>query len=277
MTNHQPPVELPEGYVEFFRDLENWQNEESIKLKQVYQPARQDIFKALEQNKHALLQQVNPGIDSQKLRDTYMRFLTWLQKARPAISGEIARLIDQAEAFDFEEVAASFSKGSHEYFTELSEKAGVSYELLFFTIDHALRPYLRIFAASYGEDLPEAEGLPWDFPANCPVCGAKSHFCHLTNEEGHRLMFCDRCFSQWWIRYIFCPYCGNDKPGDIGYISVDNHTSPYKVYVCENCKGYIKTYDERDGAEPTDLYIANIETIYLDMLAQEKGYTNHDE
>ena len=273
----QPPVALPEGYVEFFRDLENWQNEEVIKLKQIYQPPRPDLFKTLEQDKQALLQQVNPAIDPGKLRDTYIRLLTWLQQARPAISEEIARLIDQAEGFDFAEIAASFTKGSHDYLAAVADKAGTSSELLFFTIDHALRPYLRIFAAPYEEELPEAENLPWDFPANCPICGAKSHICSLTEEEGHRLMFCDRCFSQWWIRYIFCPYCGHDRPGDISYITVENDSSAYKVYVCQKCQGYIKTYDRRDGAPPTDLYIANVETIYLDLLAQEKGYTNHDD
>jgi len=39
----------------------------------------------------------------------------------------------------------------------------------------------------------------------------------------------------------------------------------------------LKTYDERGLGRPTDLFIANVETIYLDILAQEKGYTNHDE
>lgn len=277
MINQQPPVVLPEGYVEFFRDLENWQNEEFIKLKKIYSPPQQDIARSLEGNKHALLQQINPGIDPGQLGDTYMRFLSWLQKARPAVSAEITKLISQAGGVDFAEIAAAFTKGNEEYFVTLGEKVGISQELLFFTIDHALRPYLRIFALPYEEELPEAESLPWDFPANCPVCGAKSHFCRLTHEEGHRLMFCDRCFSQWWIRYIFCPYCGHDRPGDIGYITVENDKSPYKLYVCEKCKGYLKTYDERDGAPPTDLYIANVETIYLDMLAQEKGYTNHDE
>jgi len=277
LINHQPPVVLPEGYVEFFRDLENWQNEEVIKLKQGYQAPRHDIVKCLGQNKHALVQQVNPGINPEKLKDTYLRFLGWLQKARPAISQEISRLLDEAAGFDFEEIAAAFTKNSHEYFAGLADKAGMSYDLLFFTVDHALRPYLRIFAAPYEEDLPITENLPWDLPANCPVCGAKAHICRLTEEEGHRLMFCDRCFAEWEIRYLFCPYCGNDKPGDISYITVENDDKAYKIYVCEKCKGYVKTYDQRDGAPPTDLYIANIETIYLDMLAKEKGYTNHDE
>jgi molybdopterin-guanine dinucleotide biosynthesis protein B len=51
----------------------------------------------------------------------------------------------------------------------------------------------------------------------------------------------------------------------------------YRVYVCQQCHGYLKTYDERTSGQPVDMYIANISTIYLDMLAQEQGYTNHDE
>lgn len=276
MHHHQPPVVLPEGYLEFFRALENWQNEEVIRLKQVYQPPHPDLHRSLEQNKHALLQQVNPGIDPVRFRDTYDRLLEWLQAARPHINAEIVRMINQAEQLDYEQIIMEYTKGHGQYYKELAEQAEITEDLLFFTIDHALRPYVRVFAASYQEELPEAENLPWDFPADCPVCGAKAHICRLTEEEGHRLMFCDRCFSEWWIRYIFCPHCGHDRPGDIGYITVENDHSAYKVYVCEKCKGYIKTYDEREGADSTDLFIANIETIYLDMLAQEKGYTNHD-
>ncbi|MGI5911996.1 MAG: formate dehydrogenase accessory protein FdhE, partial [Syntrophomonadaceae bacterium] len=58
------------------------------------------------------------------------------------------------------------------------------------------------------------------------------------------------------------------------YITVENRTA-YQIYTCDICKGYLKTFDERQNKCSIDMYIANLETIYLDMIAQNKGYTNH--
>ena len=89
-------------------------------------------------------------------------------------------------------------------------------------------------------------------------------------------MFCDRCFTEWPVRYLYCVHCGNDQAKDIYYLNVESDDA-YRLFLCNKCKGYLKTYDERGLGKPTDLFIANVETIYLDILAQEKGYSNHDE
>jgi FdhE protein len=75
-------------------------------------------------------------------------------------------------------------------------------------------------------------------------------------------------------QHLLCPL-RNDEPNTINYISVEDDPA-YQIYTCDKCKGYLKTYDERTTGKTTDLFIANIETIYLDLLAQEKGYVNHD-
>lgn len=275
MVKHQTPVDLPEGYIDFFKGLESWQNEEVIKLKQIYAPQKMDLIKLLHQERKSLMSLVKPGIDPVILKDLYSRLLEFLSKARPEIAGEIEKIKARMDELDFDALSNAFLKLNLDYFEEQAERFGISPDLFFFLIDHAMRPFLRIFAVPYAKELA-SEDFYWSFPNTCPICGSKSHFSRLRKQDGQRFMFCDRCFSEWHVMYLCCVHCGHDRPGEITYLNVENDDA-YQIYVCEKCKGYLKTYDERSGASMVDMYIANIETIYLDMLAQGKGYTNHDE
>lgn len=275
MLKNNPPVELPEGYIDFFKTLESWQNEEVIKHRKLYAPAKHDLNQIIASSKKPLLTRVKPQIDDSILKDLYTRLLDFMLEQRPEIQEAINKIKNQIEQMDFDKISESFAQLDTEYFEKLAVAMNVSYDLLFFTIDHAIRPLLRIFAEPYRQDL-SSDLFYWDFPAICPVCGSKSHICRLNTGNGQRIMFCDRCFSEWPVRYLYCIYCGNDQAKDIFYLNVENDDA-YQLFLCNKCKGYLKTYDERSLGKPTDLFIANVETIYLDILAQEKGYTNHDE
>ena len=275
MLKHNPPVELPEGYIDFFKALESWQNEEVIKHRRLYAPAKHDLNQIIVSSKKPLLTQVKPQIDSSILKDLYTRLLDFMLGQRPEIQEAINKITNQIEQMDFDKISESFAQLDTEYFEKLAAAMNVSYDLLFFTIDHAIRPLLRIFAEPYRQDL-SSDLFYWDFPAICPVCGSKSHICRLNTGNGQRFMFCDRCFTEWPVRYLYCVYCGNDQAKDIYYLNIENDDA-YQLFLCNKCKGYLKTYDERGLGKPTDLFVANVETIYLDILAQEKGYTNHDE
>ena len=50
--------------------------------------------------------------------------------------------------------------------------------------------------------------------------------------------------------------------------------NPFRVDVCDKCKKYIKTIDERKMPENKilDFSLENINTLYLDILAQKEGY-----
>jgi FdhE protein len=275
LLNHKIPVELPTGYIDFFKDLESWQNQETIKIKNNYTPAPSNILKKLMQERKPLIMTVKPQIEASALKDVYSRLLDFLLGKRPEIRPELDKLKSAIPGLDFDEITMNFIRIRMAYFEELATAIGVVSDLFFFTIDHAIRPFLRVFAETYRDDLG-SNNFHWDFPATCPICGYKSHFSRLKVDNGERFMFCDRCFAEWKVVYLRCVYCGHDRPGDITYLSVSNDDA-FQVYVCSKCKGYLKTYDERGAARMVDMFIANMETIYLDILATDKGYTNHDE
>lgn len=107
----------------------------------------------------------------------------------------------------------------------------------------------------------------------CPKCGALPGIAKLRREDGKRILQCNDCNTQWPFMRIKCVYCGTENQDDLRFFSTDDE-SPYRVDVCDKCKGYIKTVDERKVAEgkEIDLLAENKATLYLDILAMEEGY-----
>ncbi len=270
------PVELPSGYVEFFSDLESWQNEQQIKLQAVMQLEKaEEPMRKIAKHRRPMIMITGLEVDPALYRQLLADLLDFLVEQRPDIKTNLEELQHKLPDFDYPLLVARLLEQDMEYFGDLAGALNISPELLIFILDHALRPYLRVYAAPYQAELFENTYHHWDLPTICPVCGSKSHFSRLRAEDGRRFMFCDRCFTEWETRYLECVHCGNDEPGKINYIAVENDASN-QLYICDKCRGYLKTYDERPTGMPTDLFVANIQTIYLDMLAEQKGYRNHN-
>lgn len=271
----QFPVNLPDGYVDFFKILETWQNGQQIKLKNTYSPAKLDVLKLLSNSNKSVLQSVDFDLDANQYKDLYKDLLLMLKDNRPDVTGVLDKLLENLNQLDFNLLPVKLLEEDQQYFSDLSVRLDVPNELLIFTVDHALRPFLRLWAEPYYSVIAEDEFKSWNFATICPFCGSKSHFSRLRANDGRRFMFCDYCFTEWETRNIYCVHCGNSNPQTIQFLSVENDLT-YQIYTCDECKGYLKTFDERQKGNKTDLFIANIETVYLDILAQEKGYTSHD-
>ncbi|MBO8159276.1 formate dehydrogenase accessory protein FdhE [Thermosyntropha sp.] len=276
MINRKMPVELPSGYIDFFQNLENWQNEQEIFLKQTCSFPKVNLIKILKENKKPLVKVKKIEIPISEYEELLKKFLSFLNTSRPDTAQAVDIIEKNINNLDLASIVNQLVVNENSFPYDLSEQLKISSELILFIFDHALRPFLRILASPYSQELLEQEFNSWEFPGICPVCAAKSNISRLRAEDGRRFMFCDRCFMEWEAAYLKCIYCGNNEPHTIHYINVENDDA-YQIYICDKCKGYLKTYDERQAGEKTDLFIANIETIYLDMLAQEKGYQNHEQ
>lgn len=272
--NRQFPVTLPEGYLDFFKNLETWQNEQQIRLSKEYVADKINITKVLANSSKPVIRSINFKIDANQYKGLYINLLQFLKNNRPEVTETIVRISEHIDQLDFELLPSKIIADEQEYFLEFAKRIEVPHELFFFTVDHALRPYLRLLANPYYDNFLEDDFPDWKSPNVCPFCGCKSHFSRIRMDDSRRFMFCDRCFTEWSVRYLYCVHCGNDEPGTISYISLENDGA-YQIYTCDKCKGYLKSYDERESGKTTDLFIANIETIYLDMLAKERGYDTH--
>ena len=274
--NRKFPVDLPEGYVDFFKYLETWQNEQQIKLKKNYSPAEIDVLKVLATSNKPIIQTEDMPLDADRFKTLYRDLLLFLQQHRQEIAPVLDKIVSGLDHLDFSLLPLKLLEEDQQYFANLSASLDVPNELLIFTVDHALRPFIRLWAEPYYSKIAADEFNSWSLATICPFCGSKSHFSRLRAGDGRRFMFCDRCFTEWETRNIYCVHCGNNNPQTIQYLSVEDDTA-YQVYTCQECKGYLKTFDERPKGIKTDLFIANIETVYLDILAKENGFTSHDD
>jgi FdhE protein len=68
-----------------------------------------------------------------------------------------------------------------------------------------------------------------------------------------------------------CPFCENDDHETLEYFYSAERTSE-RAEVCNSCKRYIVGVDLRDRVDNVVMDVAPLGLVYLDILAQEKGY-----
>jgi formate dehydrogenase maturation protein FdhE len=111
-----------------------------------------------------------------------------------------------------------------------------------------------------------------------PVCGSYPSIEKLRRDDGKRILRCGFCGTEWPFKRIMCPFCGNEDHNSLRYFFVEGDSpikkDAFRVDVCDKCKKYMKTLDERKlpESEKPDLYLENLNTLYLDVLAQRDGY-----
>lgn len=123
------------------------------------------------------------------------------------------------------------------------------------------------------------EQLPEDFESvNCPYCGSKAAVGYLKkSKEGKRYLVCPVCYGEWPIKRDRCAYCGNEDLEEHFYLLPESKNDSYvRIDICDKCKRYIKTIDERvldEKGKKCFPLVEDIATPHLDVKAAEEGYT----
>lgn len=156
----------------------------------------------------------------------------------------------------------------------LSLETRVGADLLWFVGLNLLQAVLESYAQALE---PQVDLENWS-RGNCPVCGSPPAMERLRREDGKKVLWCGLCGTQWHYLRIKCPFCGTDDHNSLRYFVVEENPtsdkSAFRVDVCDQCKSYIKTLDERKlpESEKSDLHLENPGTLFLDVLAQRDGY-----
>jgi FdhE protein len=132
--------------------------------------------------------------------------------------------------------------------------------------DQALRPYLQWAAAQV---LPYVDQERWK-RGYCPTCGGAPDFATLDGETGTRHLVCSRCDSQWLYRRLGCPFCGTTDHTKVAYYPSKDKV--YRLYVCQECRHYLKTIDLREAKHTVFLPVERITSVAMDAAAQQEGY-----
>jgi FdhE protein len=150
---------------------------------------------------------------------------------------------------------------------EVSERAGGDPRLLAFLAFQALVPFA---AAGAWELRGLVDASSWA-RGRCPICGSDPVMARLEPEGGKRFLQCGLCLTEWAFKRVGCPACGNEDQEKLRFFSEEADES-YRVEVCDNCKGYIKTVDERKVGGTVCLPVEDLVTVHLDMVAEEEGF-----
>ncbi|MDL1970458.1 MAG: formate dehydrogenase accessory protein FdhE [Candidatus Desulfofervidaceae bacterium] len=151
------------------------------------------------------------------------------------------------------------------------DQIDLDFNLLKFLVFHSLKPSLEICVQGLKQKL---EGKTW-MKGYCPICGHYPYIAAL-RENGKKFVRCSFCGYEWSIERIFCPFCGNKNHEKLKYFEVEGEEG-YRVYVCEECKRYLKTVDENKIENVVDLDLEDIATLHLDILAEKEGYKKEAE
>ena len=122
------------------------------------------------------------------------------------------------------------------------------------------------------------EQLTEDFEStNCPYCGSKALIGYFKKEkEGKRFLICPVCYGEWPIKRDVCANCGNEDLEEHYYFIPESKEDKHlRVDICNKCKHYIKTVDERvlsDEGKTCSPLVEDLATPYIDIRLLEEGY-----
>jgi FdhE protein len=163
-----------------------------------------------------------------------------------------------------EEVVRAWYEGSS--LVPIATRLGISSELLGLVVAATVKPFLAVYSQVL---LPKVNQESWR-RRYCPVCGGKADFAYLDEERGSRWLLCSRCDPEWIFQRLECPYCGCQDQNALSYYSDDKGL--YRLYVCEQCKRYLKTIDLRQAKPEVLIPLERLLTYEFDMQAWEDGY-----
>ena len=144
-------------------------------------------------------------------------------------------------------------------------------EILLKNIIHSsLRPFL----VSYSKTLLDSVNQEHWRRGYCPICGGNPDIAFLDMERGSRWLLCSRCDAEWLFQRLECPYCSNKAQNALSYFTDDEGL--YRLYICEQCKRYLKAVDLRQAKSEVLIPLERLITLDIDTQAQERGYSPCD-
>jgi FdhE protein len=168
-----------------------------------------------------------------------------------------------------EELLGHVSEGDYPFLAARAEEHALDAPLLWTLTQSALKPTLRAWC---GEMAPLVHTAgEWE-KACCFICGAPASLGELQGSEQAKHLRCGQCGADWLIRRLQCIYCGTEDPSLLGILYPEGRRENVRVEVCDKCHGYLKVVTRFAPASPEELAVEDLATLYLDCLAQERGY-----
>lgn len=259
--------------LEFFRDVVTEQSTILAKIKTAPVEVDEEDFKRKIVEGFPLVEKKALTLDVPSATRLFKRLCKIMSHNKKA-TRDIERITQayRKKEINLMELFKQTDSNNDEYISALSEKLGVKGDILAFLTRNSIRP---IFEAYAGELKKFVDQERW-WKGYCPICGSEPFMAELKNEggaEGARFLVCSSCGYEWRFNRLKCPFCENANHEKLRYFYAEKEGKAYRIDVCDNCKRYIKTIDTKELGEEVIPIIEDAGTLFLDVLAQNEGFT----
>jgi FdhE protein len=209
------------------------------------------------------------SIPLNSLKKSAGRLIPVMMRGFPKISEQLSAIatgIETSGPNSFGNVHVDFTP-TDERISELAASLNVDPEIMRFTLTHFMKPYAAKNAEAFAELIRESKWLK----GYCPICGSWPELGFLEGPEGRRWLRCSFCSHEWTFSRTECPFCESGDPDELE-IFYSEDRSFERAELCHGCKKYLVSVDlrERQGIVRD---VAALGMVYLDILAQEKGFS----
>ena len=256
--------ELP-SFVQLYRQVLRLQAEARSRFTAPKPKLAEDVISSRLNQGIPLLSFEDLSLDWAQVRGLFQEIIRSVAKDSPDTSKEVKTLGNiLSKKAVLEEVVRAWYEGSS--LIPIATRHSVDNESLGLVVAAVVKPFLTTHSEAL---LPKVDQESWR-RRYCPICGGRPDFAYLDEERGARWLLCSRCDAEWLFQRLECPYCGCQDQNALTYFTDDEGL--YRLYVCEQCKRYLKAVDLRQAKSEVLLPLERLLTFEFDIQAREDGY-----
>jgi len=212
----------------------------------------------------------NIEIDKESFKKVAQLLIPAMKKGFPKMGNSLDRFESfiSKDEMAMDQLQHALESCSTTILNDLAFKLSLPAATLQFICSELAKPFAEKFAETIS---PMIKGLNW-FKGYCPVCGAWPAISFWREHEGRRFLNCSVCGHEWNYMRTQCPFCENSDNTKLEIIFSEDRKFEH-AELCHMCKKYIVGLDTRNLIEPPHPSAAPLGLIYLDFLAQDRGFT----
>ncbi len=155
-----------------------------------------------------------------------------------------------------------------EFIAGLAQDLELDPELVWTLAQNVLRPVLRAWRRQLA---PLVEEISW-LKGYCFLCGTAATLGELQEDNQVKHLRCGHCGGDWPFPRLQCTQCGNEDHTTLGFLYPEHQRETMRIEICHKCKGYLKVIAAFSPTPVELLAVEDLATLYLDFIAQERGY-----
>jgi FdhE protein len=204
------------------------------------------------------------------MRHASESLLPAMRKGFPKIKNQLSVIEKAIESRDQDPGVprAALEFCTNEDVAKTASDLGVDARILQFVLSQLVKPFAQKQAESLA---PLPEDLQWH-KGYCPICGSWPEMGFLEGREGRRWLRCSFCGHEWIYIRTKCPFCESEDQDKLELLFSEDRKSE-RAELCYSCMKYLVSIDLRDRADDIVREAAPFGLVYLDVLAQEQGFS----